>query len=100
MEEHQESYLGRNIVIKPRLPVTIPEERAADEVAEPQLYIDDELVHTVLDSAGMYIAAGFAYDPQNSLTDLAQRIIDYRDATTQEREGHGHPEEPGEPDGG
>jgi hypothetical protein len=103
VEEHRETYKGRNIVVRPRAAEAAAEraaaERAAAEAAEPELYIDDEPVSIVRDSAGMYVAAGYAYDPQTSLVDLAQRIIDYREAAQQEEE-HGHPEESGEPDGG
>jgi hypothetical protein len=98
VEEQHETYRGRNIVVRPRVTEAAPEPAAA-EAAEPELYIDDEPVSIVRDSAGMYIAAGLAYDPQRSLVDLAQRIIDYRDAEQQE-EQHGSPEESGEPDGG
>jgi hypothetical protein len=108
VEEHRETYKGRNIVVRPRTTEAAAERAAAEraaaeaaeaETAEAELYIDDEPVSTVRNSAGMYIATGYAYDPQTSLTDLAQRIIDYRDAT-QQGEQHGHPEEPGQPDGG
>jgi acetyl esterase/lipase len=98
VEEQRGTYKGRNIVVRNVAAEAMPE-RIITDAAEPALSIDDEAVVTVRDSAGMYIAAGFAYAPQTSLTDLAQRIIDYRDATQQGDE-HERPQEPSEPDGG
>jgi hypothetical protein len=91
VEEHRETYKGRNIIVRPPGTEAVPEPAAA-ETPEAELYIDDESVPALRTSAGMYIAPGYAYDPQQSLVDLAQRIIDYRDAA-QEGEHHGQSEE-------
>jgi hypothetical protein len=48
----------------------------------------------------MYLASGYAYDPQESLVDLGKRIVDYREAVQQEGGEHGRPQAPGDPDTG
>ncbi|MFI0449659.1 hypothetical protein [Actinomadura sp. 6N118] len=87
MAEERQTYKGREIIVRPRAAGAAREsamtERAGAEAAEAELYIDQEPISTVRDSAGMYVAAGYAYDPQNSLKDLGRRIIDYREAARQ-----------------
>jgi hypothetical protein len=89
MEQRTESYRGHEIVVEPRA-----EEALTEAPAEPGVFIDGDPVHAVRDSAGMYIAAGFAYAPQDSLVNLAKRIVDYREAT--EETDRGSQEEPGD----
>jgi hypothetical protein len=78
VQDQHETYRGRSIVVRQQRTDATAEPGA--EGAAPELYIDDELVFTVRDSAGMYIAAGLAYDPQRSLVELGKRIVDYREA--------------------
>ena len=78
MQDQHETYKGRSIVVRQQRTDATAEPGA--EGAEPELYIDDEPVFTVRDSAGMYVAAGLAYDPQRSLVELGKRIVDYREA--------------------
>jgi hypothetical protein len=95
MEEHRESYRGHNIAIEPGADEALA--TAAEADAEPQVYIDGEPVVVVRDSAGMYIASGFAYAPQGSLVELAKRIVDYREAGGEV--DRGGQKESGQPDG-
>jgi hypothetical protein len=96
MEERHASYRGHDIVVEPGADEAMAE--ATEGPAEPGVYIDDEPVVAVRNSAGMYIAAGFAYAPQDSLVNLAKRIIDYREASKEA--DRGSQEEPGQPDTG
>jgi len=96
MEQRHESYRGHDIVVAPGAEKAIAE--ASEGQAEPAVYIDEEPVVAVRDSAGGYIAAGFAYAPQDDLVDLAKRIVDYREAI--EEADRGGQEEPGQPDSG
>lgn len=89
MEEHRETYKGRDITVRQPTAEAMTQ-RIAPESTESELYINGEPVFTVRDASGMYIAAGFAYAPQSSLVNLAKQIIDYRDAAQQEGE-RGHP---------
>jgi hypothetical protein len=97
--EHRQVYKGRSIIVRQRDSEAIPEP-AAVEAAEPELLIDDEPVPTVRDASGMYLASGYAYDPQESLVDLGKRIVDYREAVQQEGGEHGRPQAPCDPDTG
>ena len=45
-----------------------------------ELTIDGKRLFIVRNSAGAYIASGFAFDPQPSPVDLAKKIIDYEEA--------------------
>ncbi len=45
--------------------------------AEPRIVVDDEALE-VVDSNGAYRAAGFMYSPQQTLEELARRVIDNR----------------------
>jgi hypothetical protein len=96
MEQRHESYRGHDIVVEPGAERAIAE--ASEGEAEPVIYIDEEPVVAVRDSAGGYIAAGFAYAPQDSPLELARRIVDYRKAI--EEADRGGQEEPGQPDAG
>jgi hypothetical protein len=96
MEQRHESYRGHEIVVEPRAEEALT--AVAEAPAEPGVFIDGDPVYAVRDSAGMYIAAGFAYAPQDSLVNLAKRIVDYREAT--EETDRGSQEEPGDPQRG
>jgi hypothetical protein len=96
MEQRHESYRGHEIVVEAGADEAIAE--ATEDQAAPGVYIDDEPVVAVRNSAGMYIAAGFAYAPQESVVELAKRIVDYREAS--EEVTRGGQEEPGQPDSG
>ena len=83
MAEQRETYKGREVILRTgaeastaRATAGIREDEAGADGAE--LYIDGERIFTVRDAGGAYIASGFAFDPQPSPTDLAKKIIDYR----------------------
>jgi hypothetical protein len=87
MAEQRENYKGREIVLRSGADALaahggdaqVSGERApaADEL---ELTIDGKRVFMVRNSAGAYIASGFAFDPQTSPVDLAKKIIDYQEA--------------------
>ena len=87
MAEQRENYKGRGIILRSGADVVAARsgdaqvsgerEAAADE---PELTIDGKRVFIVRNSAGAYIASGFAFDPQPSPVDLAKKIIDYEEA--------------------
>ena len=86
MAEQRENYKGREIILRSgaeaqaaRSDARVSGEQggAADE---PELTIDGKRVFMVRNSAGAYIASGFAFDPQPSPVDLAKKIIDYEEA--------------------
>jgi hypothetical protein len=87
MAEQRENYKGREIVLRSGAEALagrsgdaqVSGERgtAADET---ELIIDGKSVFMVRNSAGAYIASGFAFDPQPSPLDLAKKIIDYQEA--------------------
>jgi hypothetical protein len=88
-DEHQ-VYRDRDILIKKAATEVNGPRIFAEGVIggpQPELFIDDEPVVTLRDKTGMYIASGFAYDPQSSLLDLAKLIVDYQVAVQQGREG-------------
>jgi hypothetical protein len=89
VDEHREIYRGRNITIRPAAEPVLGAPSSAED-AGAELYIDDEPIFTLRDGAGMYLASGFAYEPQSSLVDVGKRIVDYREAT-QEQEHDGSP---------
>lgn len=83
MAEQREIYKGREIILRTgaeastaRATAGIREDEAGADGTE--LYIDGERIFTIRDAGGAYIASGFAFDPQPSPTDLAKKIIDYR----------------------
>ena len=86
MAEQREDYKGREIILRSGAEalaarsdarVSGEQGRTADE---PELTIDGKRVFIVRNSAGAYIASGFAFDPQPSPVDLAKKIIDYEEA--------------------
>ena len=87
MAEQRENYKGRVIVLRSGADATaarsgdarVSGERGA-AADEPELTIDGKRVFMVRNSAGTYIASGFAFDPQPSPLDLAKKIIDYQEA--------------------
>lgn len=96
--EDTELYRGHTIERRLRDPALAETRRDAvsDAMASAELYIDGEPVFTRRDSAGRYLAANYAYVPEESLFNLAKRIIDYRERD--EEGGHGRSEEPVDPD--
>lgn len=98
-DEERQTHKGHEIVVRhgPAHGISGTSESPGVSEVEPALYIDDEDVYTIRNSSGMYIAAGFAFDPQDSLMDLGKRIVDYRNSV-EVKETRGHSEEPGEPD--
>jgi hypothetical protein len=87
MAEQRENYKGREIVLRSGADAlaarsgdaSVSGERGA-AADEPELTIDGKRVFMVRNSAGAYIASGFAFDPQPSPVDLAKKIIDYQEA--------------------
>ena len=87
MAEQRENYKGREIVLRSGADALaarsgdaqVSGERGADK-DELELTIDGKRVFMVRNSAGAYIASGFAFDPQPSPVDLAKKIIDYQEA--------------------
>lgn len=77
MAEHHETYKGREIVVKQRSTEAHRGPEAL-ETQEMELLIDGKPVFIVQNSAGQYLAAGFAFDPQSSPLELAKKIIDYQ----------------------
>lgn len=86
MAEQRENYKGREIVLRSGAEALaarggdaqISGERGA-AADEPELTIDGKRVFMVRNSAGGYIASGFAFDPQPSPVDLAKKIVDYQE---------------------
>ena len=86
MAEQRENYKGREIILRSgaealaaRSDARVSGEQGAI-ADEPELTIDGKQIFIVRNSAGAYIASGFAFDPQPSPVDLAKKIIDYEEA--------------------
>jgi hypothetical protein len=86
MAEQRENYKGRQIILRSgaealaaRGHARVSGEQGAT-TDEQELTIDGKQVFIVRNSAGAYIASGFAFDPQPSPVDLAKKIIDYEEA--------------------
>jgi hypothetical protein len=83
MAEQRENYKGREIILRSgaeaRGDARVSGEQGAT-ADEQELTIDGKQVFIVRNSAGAYIASGFAFDPQPSPVDLAKKIIDYEEA--------------------
>ena len=77
MADHQEKYKGKEIVIRHRAADTHRSTETLD-TQETELLIEGKPVFIVQNSAGQYLAAGFAFDPQSSPLELAKKIIDYQ----------------------
>lgn len=80
VDEHRETYKGRNITIRPAAGPMLGRAPSSAEGAAAELYIDDEPIFTLRDSAGMYLASGLAYEPESSLVEVGKRIVDFREA--------------------
>jgi hypothetical protein len=86
MAEQRENYKGREIILRSGAEALAArrDARVSGEQGgtadEPELTIDGKRVFIVRNSAGAYIASGFAFDPQPSPVDLAKKIIDYEEA--------------------
>ncbi|HEV7929183.1 MAG TPA: hypothetical protein VGP12_03525 [Nitrosospira sp.] len=83
MAEQRENYKGREIVLRSGADALAARSGDAQlsgpATDELELTIDGKRVFMVRNSAGAYIASGFAFDPQPSPVDLAKKIIDYQE---------------------
>jgi len=86
MAEQREDYKGREIIFRSGAEALVArsDARVSGEQGrtpgELELTIDGKRLFIVRNSAGAYIASGFAFDPQPSPVDLAKKIIDYEEA--------------------
>jgi acetyl esterase/lipase len=86
MAEQRENYKGREIILRSGAEALAArgDARVSGQQGaiadEPELTIDGKQIFIVRNSAGAYIASGFAFDPQQSPVDLAKKIIDYEEA--------------------
>ena len=84
MEEHRETYKGREIVVRSRsegVPTPSIAPREDDTPEEPELLIDDVPIRYGQLPDGSYALQGYAYDWTDDLVDLARRFIDYQGTT-------------------
>jgi hypothetical protein len=81
MVEHREKYRGVEVLVRAsggslQEAIARRDRNAVTEV--PELHIDGKPVTIRRTAGGAYIAAGYAYAPEQSIVGLAKRIIDHR----------------------
>ena len=83
MAEQRENYKGREIILRSGAEARggrASFRRAGANADEQELTIDGKQVFIVRNSAGAYIASGFAFDPPTVPRRFGKKIIDYEEA--------------------